>query len=163
MINNTQHPITIERVEILIDSYGSNTTCWPEHERDTAVALMEKTPVLRERYKQAQQLDDVLLSVSAEEPADEMLLASIVENLPAQQFATEKVTGRGHQYQWLAGIAASIVAVAILVTVLNTPQQSIQNEQIALQDIDYWLWQEVTGQESFESNDEMPTDFMSML
>ena len=163
MINSTQHPVSIERVEILIDSYGSNTKCWPDNERETAVALMERTPALLDRYQQAQQLDDVLLDMQAEEQPNEVLLARIVENLPPQQLTSKKIIGQGHRYQWLAGIAASFMAIAILVTVVNTSQQGIQNEQLALQDMDYLLWQDVTGQVSFDNAEEMPTDFMNML
>jgi hypothetical protein len=32
-----------------------------------------------------------------------------------------------------------------------------------LQELDYWLWQDVTDQVSFDTSEELPTDFMSML
>jgi hypothetical protein len=164
MSENTQKQISVERVAELIEAYGSNAQCWPELERVAAKARLEASPHLQQLLQEAEQLDDLLEAGRAEEPLDEVLLARIVNNLPAQP-ATPKATGV--KLAWLhnvpAAMAAGIAVVAIMFVALNVPLQVIPHEQIALQDIDYFLWQDVTDQVSFDSAEEPPTDFMSII
>ena len=60
-------------------------------------------------------------------------------------------------------MAATLTTVVVVLIVMNSSVQIVQNEQIALQEMDYLLWQDVTGQGSDETSDEVPTDFISML
>jgi hypothetical protein len=163
MTTSTQQSVSIERVETLIEAYGSNTQCWPEQERDAAMTLLAETPALQQRYKEAQQLDTVLLAGQVEEQPDDALLARIVDNLPTQQVAGLTVKQQAWWQRWPTSIAAGFAVMAIVLMVMNAPQQGIENEQLAMQEMDYWLWEEVTDQASVDSSEELPTGFMGML
>lgn len=159
----THTEMSIERVADLIEAYGSNTQCWPEQERAAAIARLESSSQLQQLIYDAGQLDAVLLAGHVEEPPDEALLARIVDNLPAQPVAGPVAAKPGWLQHWPAAMAAAITGVAIMLVVMNGPEQEMQYEQLALQELDYWLWQDVTDQVSFDSSEESPTDFMSML
>lgn len=155
--------INSTRVEMLIDAYGSNTDYWPEEEREAAIALLAAAPALQQRYLQAQQLDAELVVDAIDEKHNDALLARIVDNLPRQENNDKDINKQQSHFQWPISIAASILAVIIIFVVTNGTLQGPKNEQLALQEIDYWLWQEVTDQDSFESSEESPSDFMSIL
>ena len=163
MPSTTHNEISIERVADLIEAYGSNTQCWPEQERAAAIARLESSSHLQQLFHDAEQLDAALLAGHVEEPVDEALLARIVDNLPAQPVADKVVAKKRWMHDWPVAVAAAITGVAIMLVVMNGPDQEMQYEQIALQEMDYWLWQDVTDQVSFDSSEELPTDFMSML
>ena len=163
MPTTTHTEMSIERVADLIEAYGSNTQCWPEQERTAAIACLESSSQLQQLIHDAEQLDAVLLAGYVEEPPDEALLARIVDNLPAQPVAGQVAAKPGWLHNWPAAMAAAITGVAIMLVVMNGPEQEMQYEQLALQELDYWLWQDVTDQVSFDSSEESPTDFMSML
>lgn len=163
MPTTTHTEMSIERVADLIEAYGSNTRCWPEQERAAAIARLESSSQLQQLIHDAEQLDAVLLAGYVEEPLDEALLARIVDNLPAQPVTTRLSVKPAWMRNWPAAMAAAITGIAIMLVVMNGPEQKLQYEQLALQDLDYWLWQDVTDQVSFDNNEEIPTDFMSML
>jgi hypothetical protein len=163
MTTPTHHEISIERVAALIEAYGSNPRSWPEQERAVAMARIESSSQLQQLLNDARRLDTTLLAGHVEEPPDEVLLARIVDNLPPQQVAGRLAAKPGLLHTWPAAVAAGITGLAIMLAVMNNPQQAIQNEQLALQELDYWLWQDVTDQVSFDTSEESPTDFMSML
>lgn len=157
MTTRIQNQISIERVETLIEAYGSNMRCWPEQEREAARALLGKSPVLQQRYTEAQQLDELLLAGDDVAVLDELLLARVVNALPEQPVAS-----RYHwSHRWTTAMAAGLAALAIMLMAVNSPDQ--QAEQLALQDMDYMLWQDVTGQNSQEVSEDGPVDFMNML
>ena len=158
MPTTTQNTISVERVTDLIEAYGSNTQCWPEQERQAAIARLESSVPLQKLMQDAKQLDEALLAVHVEAPVDEALLANIVDQLPEQPVVT-----KSERYQWAAAMAAVFVGVAIMFTVMSDSELAPPPEQLALQDMDYWLWQEVTGQVSADDTEEAPIDFMSML
>lgn len=164
MSENTQQQISIERVAELIEAYGSNTQCWPEQERVAAIARLESSNQLQQLRQEAEQLDIMLLTGRVDEPLDEELLARIVDNLPGQPAVRRVTAGKSAWwYNWPAAMAASIAAVAVLFVALNTTQSVTPPVQLALQDMDYFFWQDVTDQVSFGSTEEQPTDFMSIL
>ena len=163
MPTTTQNTISVERVTDLIEAYGSNTQCWPEQERLEAIACLESSVLLQKLMHDAKQLDDALLVSHVEEPVDEALLAQIVDQLPEQPVASQVFTKSDSRYQWAGAMAAVFVGVAIMFTVMSDFESAPPPEQLALQDMDYWLWQEVTGQVSSDDAEEAPTDFMSML
>jgi len=160
---NTHTEMRFERVAELIEAYGSNTQCWPELERVAAITCLESSASLQQLMKEAKQLDTELLSGHIEQPVDEALLSRIVDQLPEQTATDNIVTKLGRGYQWPAAIAAAVTGLAIILVVMNGPKQEMEVEQLALQEMDYWLWQDVTGQVSFDNTEELPTDFMSML
>jgi len=163
MAISSQTTISVERVADLIEAYGSHTQCWPEQERDAAIACVESSVQLQQLMHDAKQFDEMLLTGQVEKPVDEVLLARIVDQLPSQPAVTQVATKSGWRYQWAAAMAASFVGIAIVFSVINAPELASPNEQLALQEMDYWLWQEVTDQASFDNGEEYPTDFMSML
>ena len=153
----------VERVAELIGAYGSNTQCWPESERAAAIACLESSGPLQQLMQEAKQLDAALLIEQGEQSVDEALLARIVDQLPEQTAADHIVAQSSRWYQWPVSIAAAMTGLAIILVVMNGPEQEMEVEQLALQEMDYWLWQDVTDQVSFDNAEESPTDFMSML
>ena len=158
-------PITInngmsaKRVAELIESYGSHTQCWPEEERLAAIAYLESSESLQQLMHEAEQLDAELLATQVDEPVNEALLTLIVDELPAQPVVEKP--------RWLQrlpmAMAAAFTGVAIMLVLMNGPEQVLPTEQIALQELDYWLWQDVTDQVSFDTTEEASVDFMNML
>ncbi|MEM6534193.1 MAG: hypothetical protein AAF613_01025 [Pseudomonadota bacterium] len=64
----TDNSMTEARIFELIEAYGSNTDTWPEDERDSAAALIEREPaVFAAALEAADLLDTALLSIP--EPA----------------------------------------------------------------------------------------------
>jgi len=155
----TENTISTERVTALIEAYGSKTECWPEHERAAALVLLESSQALQQLFRDAQKLDEVMLAGHVEEQPNEVLLARIVDNLPEQPVTTSK----GWWHSWPAALAAGVATMAIVLVVMNGTQQVPLTEQIALQELDYLLWEEVTGQTSFENGEDLSDDFISML
>jgi len=163
MPTKTHSGMDSERVAELIEAYGSNTQSWPESERAAAVECLESSAPLQKLMEEEKQLDMALLEEHVEQAVDEELLSRIVEHLPAQAVANKVVKQPGKRYQWSASIAAVITGIAITLTIMNAPDQGIEVEPLVLQEMDYWLWQDVTDQVSFDNAEESPTDFMSML
>ena len=163
MSTTTHTGMNVERVTDLIKAYGSNTQCWPESERVAAVECLESSAPLQQLMEEEKQLDMALLAEHVEQSVDEELLTRIVDHLPAQAVANKAVTKPSRGYQWPAAMAAAITGLAIILTVMNGPEQGIEVDQLALQEMDYWLWQDVTDQVSFDNTEESSTDFMSML
>lgn len=163
MVNTTVSEMSIERVTTLIEAYGSDTQSWPEQERVEAVACLESSSLLQQLLNDAHELDALLQMGSVEEQVDEALLAHIVDELPEQPKVKQNIAKYDWLPRWPAAMAAALTAVVVVLVVMNSPVQTVQNEQIALQEMDYLLWQDVTGQGSDEVNDEEPTDFTSML
>ena len=163
MVNTTATEMSSERVTTLIEIYGSDTQSWPEQERAEAIACLESTPVLQQLLNDAHELDALLQMGCVEEQTDEALLARIVDNLPEQPKVEQNTAKLEWISGWPAAMAAALSAVVVVLVVMNSSVQIVQNEQIALQEMDYLLWQDVTGQGSDEASDEVPTDFISML
>ena len=163
MVNTTATEMSIERVTTLIEAYGSDTQSWPEQERADAVACLESSPLLQQLLHGAYELDAVLQTGGVEEQANEALLARILDKLPEQPKVEQNITKLEWIPRWPAAMAAALTAVVVVLVVMNSSVQTVQNEQIALQEMDYLLWQDVTGQGSDEISDEVPTDFISML
>jgi hypothetical protein len=159
----THNRMNHERVAELIEAYGSNTQRWPEQERAAAIACLESSVALQQLLHEAEQLDMALQAGHVEDDVDEAFLVRVVDQLPAQPATGKDVSKPHRHYQWPAAMAAAISAVAIMLVVMNGPVPESQGEQLALQDIDYWFWQEVTGQESFDDEEEPITDFLSMI
>ena len=163
MANTTATEMSIERVTTLIEAYGSDTQSWPEQERAEAVACLESSPLLQQLLNDAHELDALLQTGSVEEQADEALLKRIVDKLPEQPKVEQNIAKLEWMPRWPAAMAAALTAVVVVLVVMNSSVQIVQNEQIALQEMDYLLWQDVTGQGSDETSDELATDFISML
>jgi hypothetical protein len=71
--------MTPVRLEELVLAYGSDPKRWPENERGDALMLLECSPKLRERMREAQTLDTALDRVPSDVPAAAMarVMASI--------------------------------------------------------------------------------------
>lgn len=154
--------VSVKRVADLIEAYGSNTESWPEKERHAAVACLDASPLLKQQLRDAAHLDAMLLEGYVEEPVDETLLKRIVNNLPPQPgiHRAERETARA---RWSAALVAAVTGIAIMLVVMNSPIEEVQPEQVAVQELDYWLWEEVTDQVSFDNSEETTTELMNML
>jgi hypothetical protein len=155
MSNNTHRLVSVDRVAALIETYGSNPASWPGEERAAAQALLRESTSLQALLAQAEQIDAAILADSHEPVVNDVLLERIVNELPAQSSPR----------RWLvpASLAASVAAVLLVVSSWPEPQPLAQIDSVALTDMDYWLWQDVTGQETFENGEDVAVDFMSLL
>jgi anti-sigma factor RsiW len=52
--------VTLRRLDELLAAYGSNPMRWPEAERAAALALLDRSPALATRVKEARRLDAAL-------------------------------------------------------------------------------------------------------
>jgi len=163
MSSKTHNGISEQRVIDLIEAYGGNTDCWPGHERLAALNMIESSPTLQALLDEAHMLDAALLEGAIDEQPDPELLQRIVADLPPQQPAERVGMRRGGSLRWPAAMAAGLACLAVVLMVMNGTQQEMPVQQIALQELDYLLWEEVTDQVSFDTSEEQPADFLSML
>ncbi|MGD8999482.1 MAG: hypothetical protein PVF75_03635 [Granulosicoccaceae bacterium] len=156
MSNNTHRLASVDRVATLIETYGSNTHSWPKQERAAALAVLRDSTSLQALYTQAEDIDTVILADAGTSLQDEALLARIVDELPEQV---------PHRRRWLlpASLAASIAAVLLVLSSWSGNESIPQVETMAVNDMDYWLWQDVTGQVTFDSSEDVALDFMELL
>lgn len=76
----------------LVSAYGSDPKRWPENERIDALTLLERSPELRERMREAQTLDAVLDRAPSDVPAAAMarVTASIERGMAVGRRAAPK-------------------------------------------------------------------------
>ncbi|MGD8514965.1 MAG: hypothetical protein PVF52_05065 [Granulosicoccaceae bacterium] len=155
MTNNTHRLVSVDRVATLIETYGSNTYSWPEQERLAALAVLRDSESLQALFAQAGHIDAAIRADAGVPVQDEVLLTRIVNELPAQ----------ASRRRWLlpASVAASIVAALLVLTSLPGPETTQPVETMALNDMDYWLWQDVTGQVTLDTGEAVAPDFMDLL
>lgn len=79
--------MTSARFEELVSAYGSDPKRWPENERVDGLTLLERSPDLRERMREAQTLDAVLDRMPGDVPAAAMarVTASIERGMAVER------------------------------------------------------------------------------
>ena len=168
--------ISPERVAQLLDCYGANPKAWPEDERSTALALIQHSSELKQLQLDAQQLDQFLSAGDSQgvmqARADSKLVAAIVSDLPQQEEAVHLGShSTGSQSSrsifssgnWLGMIAASVAVFVISVSILELKPATAPQTQLNLsqQELDYWMWEQVTGESVGE--DEEPLTMLTLL
>jgi hypothetical protein len=69
--------MTLQRLRALLDSYGSRPECWPEDERDAALAAVAASAEARQLCERAARLDTALDSLTVP-PVSAALAARIL-------------------------------------------------------------------------------------
>ncbi|HEY5603811.1 MAG TPA: hypothetical protein VIM41_11940 [Gammaproteobacteria bacterium] len=165
--------ISPERVVELLECYGANPEAWPDDERTTALALIQHSTELQNLQREAGQLDKFLTNAGMQEPADLELVSRIVNNLPVQDKA--KNSGKRHGSTvakrslfefsgWTGMLAASVAVFVITLSITDLHQSSsLQPQSIESQaELDYWMWQQVTG-EADNDDDEEPATVLALF
>jgi len=126
--------VTPDRVNELIEAYGSDPARWPANERADAEALLRGDKALRARANAAFPLDRSIAawarSPEAAEALADALAARVVANLPRQDARRRpwQLWGGG------LGVAASVAAAAFLLTPReHTPTPQPHQVQLAAQ------------------------------
>ncbi|WP_455207867.1 hypothetical protein [Kaarinaea lacus] len=176
MNSKTAKLISPERVVELFDCYGANPEAWPDDERSTALVLIQHSTELQNLQREAGQLDKLLTSgviqQEMNEPVDLSLVSRIVDNLPAQEKVREHVAGHGNAVakrtffdfgNWASMVAASIAVFVITVSIMDLhPSSTAQRNSDAVQtELDYWMWQQVTGE--IDNDEEEPLTMMALF
>lgn len=176
MNSKTAKLISPERVEELFECYGANPESWPDDERATALALIQNSSELQSLQREAEQLDQFLISghdkLKTNAPVDSKLVARIVDHLPQQNNSRQpgSTSNRKHSTRalfdfsgWVGMVAASIAVFVISVSIINLQTPPVSNEQPSLVqvELDEWMWEQVTGES--ESEDEEPMTIMALL
>ncbi|WP_455365765.1 hypothetical protein [Kaarinaea lacus] len=176
MNSKTAKLITPERVMELLDCYGADPESWPDDERTTALALIQNSTQLKNLQNEARELDHFLaggeMKQDAVEPVDMKLVSRITANLPAQDKPVKRITQDSRRAvkrslfdpgSWTGMIAASLAVFAITVSIMelqSTPGSRPQSS-VSQAELDYWMWQQVTGET--ENEDEEPLTMMVLF
>jgi len=77
----TQPPptLTVSRLEALLDAYGGDAACWPDAERASALALIERDPEARTLHAAALALDAKLALSALPDAVSARLRARVLE------------------------------------------------------------------------------------
>jgi hypothetical protein len=176
MNSKTAKLISRERVMELLDCYGADPQAWPEDERTTALALIQHSTELKNLQKEARKLDRFLVGDNMQPafagPADKQLVSRIVSSLPAQIAGGQNVRqqrdkpGRRPLFDfsnWIGMVAASVAVFVITVSIMELNPTSVSQPQngISQAELDYWMWQQVTGE--VENEDEEPLTMMALF
>jgi len=127
-------PMTMERLQFLLDAYGANRERWPEAERDSASALLAASEEARALVRDAARLDALLDFVSAPDPSP-ALIERALASAPAALPVRRRVSRRG--WQRLAFAAAPLAAAAALMLWLLPSEQVDEPapQQYAIEDL----------------------------
>lgn len=176
MNSKTAKLISPERVREILDCYGADPESWPDDERTTALALIQNSTQLKNLQTEARQLDRYLtggdIMQRAGKPVDMNLVSRITANLPAQDKPGQSVVQNNRAAlkrslfdfsSWTGMIAASIAVFAITVSIMELQSSSGARQQsdVSQAELDYWMWQQVTGE--VENEDEEPLTMMVLF
>jgi len=173
MNSKTAKLISPERVVELLDCYGADPEAWPDDERITALALIQHSSQLKDLQSEARELDNFLCGGdarrSANESVDMRLVSRITANLPAQEKTSQKSLHRGRKSSlfdfgsWTGMVAATIAVFVITVSIVELHPSSTGEKQSGASqaELDYWMWQQVTGEA--DNEDEDPLTMMALF
>jgi hypothetical protein len=173
MNSKTAKLISPERVVELLDCYGADPEAWPDDERITALALIHHSSQLKKLQNEARVLDNFLCGSGAthraDEPVDMQLVSRITANLPPQEKASRQSLQRGRKSSlfdvgsWTGMVAATIAVFVITVSIVELHPSSTTAKQsdVSQAELDYWMWQQVTGEA--DNEDEDPLTMMALF
>lgn len=171
MNSKTAKLISPERVVELLDCYGADPEAWPDDERATALALIQHSTQLKNLQEEAKRLDQLLTSgaMPSHEPVDMQLVSRITANLPMQEKASDQLSRHGRKSSlfdvssWAGMVAATIAVFVITVSImeLRTSSTSERQYDTAQAELDYWMWQQVTGEA--DNEEEEPLTMMALF
>ena len=176
MSAKTSKLITPERVERILECYGSNPDCWPEDEKTAALSLIQHSAQLLKIQQEAEAFDELL--VAGEEVADlsdtdnSELLKQIVGELPMQDKypdAAFKNKQLGHKksilnsHRWIGAVAASVAIFVISMSIVELRPVSVipPLSNLAQVELDQWMWEQEVGEVIDEDGE--PLTMMALL
>ena len=189
MSNITTKLVTDTRLKQLLDCYGSESSSWPEDERQAAISLLKGSPELKHYREELRELDKHLSQFQVEEnlavdqPAIQSLEKRILSQLPEQtstrdssdiiQNSSNNVAPVKHIHRsrfWIGSIAASLFIVGLSAGVIHqllSPGQNSINPQIskAQNDTEFarWAWEEVTGEPLMIDSESDPATLLALV
>ena len=99
-------PMTLDRLNVLLDAYGARPEHWPTDERDAALALLASSPEAGTLRDAAARLDAALDSLPAPQASAD-LMARVLAHAPA-----ERRLHRVQTLRWRLAVAAVPLAAA---------------------------------------------------
>jgi hypothetical protein len=194
MQNRTAKLINEQRVIELLECYGADAQNWPEEERAAASALISSSADLQQRQREAEQLDELMgmpeVRESLDARPDSATVANIINALPEQpvdntvdidgyraQKAKKNSAKQPNSWWTYGAVAAAAVVFLAVGIIVQQPSQSLQPSGIqpmrtaaaSQEELDVWMWQDVTGQtnelssESAQQDIDNPVTYMAMV
>lgn len=173
---NNHQPMTEQRVCELIDAWGSDSERWPEGERVQALELLQASPALQARRREAEALDAMLGGddTAADPVHIEQLSARIMQGLPAQPSParrpawSERLQGwfgnlRGGAVYGLGTFASVLVIMFVTMLVVDFSEFSAERYTVASSEFDRWAWEQTTGEAVNGDNGDPVDNMVSML
>ncbi len=161
MAGKTAKLVTEQRVIELLACYGGDAASWPDEERAAAAALIKNSTQLRQRQREARELDERMglaaVRESLDKRPDSAVVAGIVNALAAgtavnlsdrRQSAKRHI--RPRWYYSVAAAAVMVLAVGIMMQYSTRPLSSadgtpVRMAAVSADELDVWMWREATG------------------
>ena len=149
--------ITMERLEAIVASYGSDPARWPEAERQGALTLLQSGEAVA-ALRDAVRFDALLEGAERPQPSN-MLKANLLEGA-AKSLTSQIAPTTVHQSPWTTGLAgiidvfaglrplalgsmmASVLALGVWIGASLTSEPLGEDELFAAFGEDYELWTE---------------------
>jgi hypothetical protein len=178
MSNTASKLVTNARLRQLLDCYGSESSSWPEDERQAALSLLKGSPELKQYRDDVRELDRLLTQLKSQEnqtvdqKAVHSLQQRIIQELPAQASnpGNESVQDTNRSSFWMGSIAASLFIVGLSAGVIHQLTNSGQNNANSQtgnyqtsNEFDQWAWEDVTGETLVIDTDNDPTTLLALV
>lgn len=170
--------VTSTRLRQLIDCYGSESSSWPEDERQAALSLLKGSPELNQYRNDTRKLDKLLAQLQSTEiqtidqTAMQSLQQHIMQKLPEQESnaSNTSVRNKNRSRFWMGSIAASLFIVGLSAGVIHqliNPGQNIIGSQASISqannEFEQWAWEDVTGESLTIDTDNDPTTLLALV
>jgi len=118
-------PLSVERLEALLDAYGAREEQWPDDAREAAHALLERSAHARAARERAARLDRVLDAVPAEASTPDLAARILADfdRISAKTTTPPASAARPRIRRYLAA-AAPLAAAAVALWLVRTPDRS---------------------------------------
>ncbi len=155
-----------QRVLELLDTYGADSSAWPEEERMAATELLEQSDELKAAQHAAQELDTHLEleaqhSAFSQQQAD-LLSERTIRAVNSAQNDKVSILARLSKYMTLPRYAiafSALLSIFIVMNLMNLPQS---HDQYSQTEFDNWMLTQVTGEALNEEN-QTSLDFIDLV
>ena len=114
MNDKSKKPISLARFRTIVECYGSDSSRWPEQEREGALALAESSSAAAAMLREAASLDDLLKELPSPEPSADLVRAVAEIPLRHQPAVAGEASFGWRRYwpfgsPWKPALAAALV------------------------------------------------------